>query len=179
MLVGCNKAVTPTGAEQKKVNPEIGTTEQPEQPDQSNRPSNYVKTYEDETHKKIQYGKMSLSLDFDHIVSDTRSDNTETFKCESDKGEVHPKTMTITVQAIKKQDFLNTENIISYLRNMSPNYEKIMIYNNVTDDSGIISSYSVTGDRLTNYVVCYRDACYLMESDNSNLDAWLFFQKCN
>lgn len=34
--------------------------------------------------------------------------------------------------------------------------------------------YSVTGDRLTNYTVCYPDACYLIESDYNMLDHDLF-----
>lgn len=84
--------------------------------------------------------------------------------------------MTITIRAIKKQDFLNTENIITYLSDLSPNYEKIKIYNNVTDDSGIISLYSVTGGSLTNYVVYYKDASYLIESDSSMLSLYLFKQ---
>lgn len=194
MLVGCNKVVThrqidtSNGVGEKKENSETGTIKQPDPSSTpistlistpisspSISPSNYVKTYEDETHKEIQYGKMSFNIGLNHIVSVTHSDNTETFMCESDKGKVQPEThMTITVRAIQKQDFLNTESIISYLSDISPNYEKIMIYNNVTDDSGIINLYSVTGGRLTNYVVCYREACYLIESDSSGLDAYLF-----
>jgi hypothetical protein len=187
MLVGCNKVVThrqidtSTGVEEKKENSVTGTIKQPDPSSNSpsnsptSSPTNYVKTYEDETHKEIQYGKLSFNIGLDHIVSHTYSDNIETFKCESDKGKVKPVThMDITVRAIKKQDFLNKESIISYLSDMSPNYEKIRIYNNVTDDSGIISSYIVTGGGQTKYVVCYRDACYLMESNNSSLDAYIF-----
>ncbi|MDF2858682.1 MAG: hypothetical protein K0Q87_4533, partial [Neobacillus sp.] len=134
-----------------------------------------VKTYKDETHKQIQYGKLSINFDGYHIVSDTSSDHNETFKLEIDKGKVRPAThMTIAIRAIKKQDFFNTENIISYLSDLSPNYEKIRIYHNVTDDSGIINLYSVTGGGLTHYVVCYRDACYLVESDYSILEIYLF-----
>ncbi|MDO3675712.1 hypothetical protein [Paenibacillus ehimensis] len=173
ILVGCNNVATNRQPDPAS-SPDSSPTNSPTNSLASN-PSNYVKTYKDETHKQIQYGKISINFDEYHIVSDTSSDRNETFKLEIDKGKVRPEThMTITIRAIKKQDFLNTENIITYLSDMSPDYEKIRIYNNVTDDSGIISLYSVTGGELTNYVVCYRDACYLVESDYSILEVYLF-----
>ncbi|KPV61220.1 hypothetical protein QJ48_01055 [Paenibacillus sp. A3] len=177
ILVGCNNVATnrqPDPTNSLISSPTSSLTSSPSN-SPSSSPSNYVKTYKDETQKQIQYGKLSINFDEYHIVSDTSSDDNETFILEIDKGKVQPKThMTITIRAIKKQDFLNTENIVSYLSDMSPNYEKIRIYNNVTDDSGIISLYSVTGGGLTNYVVCYRDACYLVESDYSILKVYLF-----
>lgn len=193
ILSGCSKVVAPeqtnstTGIEEKTEvsttrlegkteDSATGTIAQPSQIMSSpSNSSNNVTTYEDETHKKIQYGKLVIDFDYFHLVSDTLNNNSETFKCEINKGETWPETnMTITVQEIDKQNFLDTESIISYLSNMSPNYEDMRIYNNVTDDSGIISLYSVTGDGLTNYVVCYKDACYLVESDYSSLKIYLF-----
>lgn len=162
MLVGCNKEV--------KHSPTSSQSSSP-----TNSPSNFVKTYKDETHKQIQYGKLSFNVGVFHIVSHTRSDNTEIFKCEIDKGETRPEIhMTIKVREIEKKDFPDTKSIVSYLSDMSPNYEKIRIYNNVTDDSGIISLYSVTGGNLTNYVVCYRNVCYFIQSDYSILEVYLF-----
>lgn len=176
MFVGCGKVETPSS--------EVTTIEQQEQSDstasspsstQTTSPSDDAKTYEDETHKEIQYGKLSFNIGSYHIVSDVRSDSTETFKCEIDKGVTRPETqMTITIQEIEKQEFLNTESIISYLSDMSPEYEKIKIYYNVTDDSGISGLYSVIEGSQTKYVVCCRDSFYLIESDYSKLSNYLF-----
>ena len=180
ILIGCSEIVknnqinTPSIRDEKKVNSKI---EKVEQIDRSGPSNNCVKTYTDETHKNIQYGKLSFDIGLNHIVSDILGDNSETFKCVSDKGKVSPENhITITVQEIKKQDFSNMESIILYLRNMSVDYEEIVIYNNVIDNSGIINLYSITGSGLTNYVVCYTDACYLLKSDSRGLDAYLFKQ---
>lgn len=173
MLAGCNKVAThmqvatPNIVGEKEEN---SKNEKIEQLGQSNSQSNNVKTYEDETHKKVEYGKLSFDVDSYHIVSYMQSGNSATFKCEIDKGEVRLKThMTITIRKVGKQDFLDTESIISYLSNMSPNYEKIEIYNNVKDDYEITSLYIVKEDKLTKYVVCYRDDCYLIEYDDSRM----------
>ena len=167
MLVGCSDGVT---------NSQIDSTGCPISTSSSrptSNPSNYVKTYKDETHKQIQYGKLSFNIGVFHIVSQTSSDNTEIFKCEIDKVETRPEThMTIKVKEIERKNFPDTKSIVSYLSGMSPNYEKIRIYINVTDDSGIMSS--VTGGGLTKYIVCYKEACYLIESDYSNLEVYLF-----
>ena len=161
MLVACNNEVTNRPLDSSSSLTSI--------------PSNNNKTYTDETHRELQYGKLLIDFDDYHIVSDTRSDNTETFKYKIDSGRSGPEThITIKVRSIEKQDFPDTESILSYLGGISPNYEKIRIYNNVTDDSGIIGLYIVTEGRLTNYVVYYRDAYYLVESDNSMLDVYLF-----
>ncbi|QNU68754.1 hypothetical protein EHE19_005000 [Ruminiclostridium herbifermentans] len=82
--------------------------------------------------------------------------------------------MTVSIREIKKQNFYDKESIIKYLTKISPNFEKIMIYNNVNDDSAITSLYIITGEKLSNYIVCYEDACYLLESDYRNLDSYLF-----
>jgi len=71
-------------------------------------------------------------------------------------------------------DFADIQTIASYLKEMSPNYERIRIYDNVTDDSGITGLYSVTGKELTKYIVCYGDVCYLIESDYDILEVYLF-----
>ncbi|MEO3946652.1 hypothetical protein [Gorillibacterium sp. CAU 1737] len=137
--------------------------------------TNNAKTYADETHKELHYGKLIIYFDDYHLVSDTRSDNTGIFTYKVDKGRVRPETnITLKVRSIEKQDFPNTESILSYLGGISPDYERIRIYKNVTDDSGIIGVYSVTVGRLTNYVVYYRDAYYFVESDSSMLDMYLF-----
>ncbi len=187
MLAGCSNEVsnkqgdTPTTiTEENKDNLATGTIKQP---DLSNSSSDSrtsgasvkVKEYEDETHKEIQYGKLSFDIGLYHIVTHIYSDSSETFKCESDKGQVEPVAhMNITVQEIQKQSFLNSEGIMSYLRDMAPKYRKIRIYDNVTDKSGVASLYIVTEGGLTKYVVGYTDACYLLQSDNSNLDAFMF-----
>jgi len=69
-------------------------------------------------------------------------------------------------------DFADIQTIASYLKEMSPNYERIRIYDNVTDDSGITGLYSVTGKELTKYIVCYGDVCYLIESDYDILEVY-------
>lgn len=155
MLVGCSDGVTNSQLDSTR-SPVSSSTSSPANSPNSD-PSNYVKTYKDETQKQIQYGKLSFNIGVFHIVSQTRSDNTEIFKCEIDKGETRPEThMTIKVKEIERKDFPDTESIVSYLSDISPNYEKIRIYNNVTDDSGIISLYSVTGDGLTKYIIAIR-----------------------
>ncbi len=187
MLVGCNKAVTEPQVvispvvDEKKEDINIEKTEQPErseQPEQTVNPTSLpvdIKTYEDETHKKIIYSKLTLDTGSYHIVSETSKDNAVTYKCEIDKGTTRPKTnMFITIQETKKQDFQDVESIVAYLRDISPDYENILIYSNVTDDSGIIDLYSVEGVGLTNYIVCYSEVCYLMESDFNVLDSYLF-----
>jgi major membrane immunogen (membrane-anchored lipoprotein) len=141
----------------------------------SRNSSDYAKTYENESHKDLRFGKLSVTFDDYHIVSDTRSNDAETFQCKINQGESLPEThMSIKIRAIEKQDFPNTESIVSYLGNMISDYEKISIYDNVTDASGIISLYCVTGGELTDYVVCYKDDCYLIQSDYSVLDVYLF-----
>jgi len=45
--------------------------------------------------------------------------------------------MSVKIQEIEKMDFADIQTIASYLKEMSPNYERIRIYDNVTDDSGI------------------------------------------
>lgn len=169
MLVGCNDGVT-NNQKDSTGNPISISNSSP-----TSNPTNYVKTYKDESHKQIQYGKLSFNIGVFHIVSQTRNDNMEIFKCEIDKGETRPEThMTIKVREIERKDFSDNISIVSYLSGMSPNYEKIRIYNNVTNDSEIISLYNVTGDGMTNYIVCYKDACYLVESDYSILEIYLF-----
>lgn len=176
MLGGCNNGVTNSQIDSSSSltsnlvsSPNSTITGSP-----TSNPSS-VKKYKDENHKQIQYGKLSFSMDVFHIVSHTRSANTEIFKCEIDKGEARPEThMTIKVRKIEKKNFSDTKSIVSYLSDMSPNYEKMEIYSNVTDASGIISLYSVTGGGLTNYVVFYKNACYLVESDYNGLEIYLF-----
>jgi len=82
--------------------------------------------------------------------------------------------MSVKIQEIEKMDFADIQTIASYLKEMSPNYERIRIYDNVTDDSGITGLYSVTGKELTKYIVCYGDVCYLIESDYDILEVYLF-----
>jgi hypothetical protein len=93
------KEDTLTGAEGT-----IQSTDTAKQPDQPNSPisspSNYDKKYTDKTHKQIQYGKLLIDLDEYHIVSDTRTDNIETFKIEldnptEDNPEIHISNVTI------------------------------------------------------------------------------------
>lgn len=177
ILVGCNNVVTnnrvdtSTKIEKVEEYSEIGIVEQQIQ---SNNSSINNEIYDNETHKEIQYGKLSFDLNLYHIVSHMRSDKIETFMLELDEGEVRPQIhVTITIQTIKKQDLLNMESIMSYLMGLSQDYEKIMVYNNVTDDSGITSLYSVTGGGLTDYLVCYNDVCYLIESNYGKLDIFL------
>lgn len=166
-----DQAVSPTS--RPTVSPTSSPTQSPTSSPTAS-PSDYVKTYDDETHKDIQYGELSFNTRYYHIVSEISSDDIITYECEIDKGEVSPRTnMTITIREIKKQEFLNTDSIISYLSDMSPDYRNIMVYNNVTNDYGIISLYTVTGGGLTNYIVNYNDACYLIESDYSSLDFFL------
>ncbi|EMS72533.1 hypothetical protein [Ruminiclostridium cellobioparum] len=130
--------------------------------------SNYVKTYDDETHKNVQYEELSFNIGSYHIVSDSSSNNIETFKCEIDKSEGYSWTktyMTITVREMEKKELHDTNSIVAYLSDRYPNYEKINIYNNVTDNSGIISLYIASQGDQTKYVVSYKEACYLIESD--------------
>lgn len=139
-----------------------------EQPGQSNNSSNNTKTYNDETHKKIQFGKLSFDIEIYHIVSKTNSDDIETIVCEIDKGRGYSWTkpqITFTIREIKKQDVLNKESIIAYIRDVSPNYERIKVYNNITDDSGITKLLVIMEGDLTKYIVYYEDACYFIESD--------------
>lgn len=90
MLVGCNDGVT-NNQKDSTGNPISISTSSP-----TSNPTNYVKTYKDESHKQIQYGKLSFNIGVFHIVSQTRNDNMEIFKCEIDKGETRPEThMTI------------------------------------------------------------------------------------
>lgn len=178
MLAGCNKAAThvqietPTIVREKEEN---SNNEKIEQLGQLNSKSNNIKTYDNETHKKIEYGKISLNFDSYHIVSYIQSDNSATFKCEIDKGIGWSKThMTITIREMEKRDFLNVESATLYLRDNFPDYEQIVIYNNIADDSGITSLYRVTKGDLTNYIVFYSDVCYLIESDYNVLSTHLF-----
>lgn len=169
MLVACNKEAT-----NRPLDSSSGLTSSPSI-SPSISPSVDVKTYVDETHKELQYGKLLINMDDYHIVSDTRSDNSGIFKYTIDTGKSGPESnITIKVRSIEKQAFSNTDHILSYLSDISPHYEKIRMYNQVTDDSGIIGLYSVTEGRLTKYVVCYREACYFVESDYSLLDIHLF-----
>lgn len=183
MLVGCNNVITNSQVnttprlEDKNRDIEMAAVIHPDQSNsrtsspmgiQSSNLSNYVKTYKDKTHKNIKYEKLSFNIGSYHIVSITSSDNTETFNCKIDKGEGYSWTkthMTVTVRAIEKQDFLDSEKGEEHLCNMYPNYDKIRIYNNVTDNSGIISLYIVSEGDQTKYVVFYKDAYYLIESD--------------
>ena len=73
--------------------------------------------------------------------------------------------MTIIVRSIEKKDFLDTKSMVAYISDMYPNYDKIKIYNNVTDDSGIINLYIVSEGDQMKYIVYYEDASYLIESD--------------
>ncbi|MPM36751.1 hypothetical protein SDC9_83353 [bioreactor metagenome] len=155
----------------------VGTTQQPNQTSSTNN-ALQIKTYDDETHKTIQYGELVFSFESVgsyHIVSDTQWDSSETFKCEIDGGAKLPVTrMAITIKAIENPNLTDMESIISWLSDMSSNYEQIKLYSNVADDSGIISLYYVTGGGLTYYVASYNDAYYLIESDYSMLDIYLF-----
>lgn len=183
--VGINKTEThkqidtPTEVKEKE---EDFKNEEMEKLDQSNSQANNVITYENETHKKIEYGKLSFDLRYHHIVSYIQSDNGATFNCEIDKGEVWPEThMTITISKTEKRDFSNVESIILYFKEKFPGYENIEIFNNAIDNSGVTSLYNVTKSDLTNYIVCYSDVCFLIESDYKNLDIYLFknLQKAN
>lgn len=178
VLVGCDNvmtqspAVTSSGIQSgaSPVNTSGGQSN-----NSSGSESSYVETYTDESHKQIQYGKLSFDIGEFHVVSRKRSDNTETFECEIDKGKTRPQTrMSVKIQEIEKMDFADIQTIASYLKEMSPNYERIRIYDNVTDDSGITGLYSVTGKELTKYIVCYGDVCYLIESDYDILEVYLF-----
>lgn len=161
MLGGCNKEATI-----RPLDSSSGLT---------SSPSINVKTYEDETHKELQYGELLINMDDYHIVSDTRRDNSGVIKYKIDTGKDGSEpNITLKVRSIERQDFSNTDHIVSYVSDLSPDYEKIKIYDKVTDDSGIIGLYSATEGKLTNYVVCYREACYFVESDYSLLDINLF-----
>jgi len=138
-------------------------------------PADYSMDYKDETHKLLQIGKLAINFDFHHIVSDNLSDGIETVKCSLDKSEsLETKHMTITVQIMEKQEFPTTQSIISYLSTMLPDYEVICIYNQVTDDSDIRGLYCVTGNGLSEYIVYYDEACYLVTSDYDNLETYMF-----
>jgi hypothetical protein len=153
--------------------------DQREQSHQAERSTEYIKTYKDETHKKIQYGKLSFSLDSYHIVSDTNGGNREIFKCKVDEEKIWGENyMTIIVREIDKEDFSNIEKIISYLSERMPQYEKIEIYNNINDDSGISSLYVVQKGRQTKYTICYKNVYYLMESDNYRAIDPCLFRDC-
>ncbi|WP_372999648.1 hypothetical protein [Lutispora sp.] len=166
ILVGCNDITT-----QKQLDTSIETIEQQ---GQSNSSYN-IETYQDETHKEIQYGKLSFGLDLYHIVSYIRSDNEVTFKLEIDEGKVRPKTqMTIIIKEIEKQNFNNNDSTVEYLSNMFQAYETISIYTDIKDVSGITDLYSVTGQGMTKYIVCYNDTWYLIESDYNKLKHMLF-----
>lgn len=170
VLVGCNNEI---------INSHIDKAIQL-QPDQPNsitssptsirfgNSSNLVKTYEDETYKNIKFENLSFNIGSYHVVSDTSSGNIKTFMCEIDKGEGYSWTkthMTIIVRSIEKKDFLDTKSMVAYISDMYPNYDKIKIYNNVTDDSGIINLYIVSEGDQMKYIVYYEDASYLIESD--------------
>lgn len=163
-LVSCNREIikkqtNSTGATIKETNESIVL------PGNS---VNKIKTYEGEAYKKVQYGKLSFSVGSYHIVSDSNNGNFVTIKCKIDKGEGYSWTkdfMNITVRTIEKQDFLDEKSILSYSRGMYPNYDEIKIYNNLTDNSGIVSLCIVSEGDQTKYVICYKDAYYLIESD--------------
>lgn len=138
-------------------------------------PLNYDKTYTDEIHKLIQYGKLTFNIDVFHIVSQTQRDNSEIFKCQIDKDERRPKNhMTIKISEIEKKNFTDTRSVVSYLSEISHNYEKLTIYHNVKDESGIISLYIVTGGGQTKYIIYLKDSCYLIESDADFLEICMF-----
>jgi hypothetical protein len=175
MLAGCNDGGTDRQAYSSNnslssltINSAISSTINP-----ASSSSDYVKTYADKTHKELQYGKLSIDFDDYHIVSDTRSDSNETFQCEIDKGAYGPQTLIIKVRAIEKQAFSNTVSIVSYLSKLSPDYDELRIYSNMTNDSGIIGLYCAVESKLSHYVVCYQDDWYLVESDYSILDIYL------
>lgn len=134
-----------------------------------------VKKYDDETHKQIQYGELTFDLGKYHIEKHTIYENSEVFYCRIDKDETLPETsLTIKIARTDKRVFPDFNNIISFLSNLSPHYREIRIYDDVTDDSAIVSLYSVTDSELTNYIVCYKDSCYLLESDYNSLELYLF-----
>lgn len=189
ILVGCNNAKTnsqvdtATQLEENEDTETASTTlsNQTGQPDsitdsstgiQSDNSSDHTETYDDETHKEIKYEKMSFSIGSYHIVSHTSSGNIETFECEIDKGKGYSWTkphITITVRAIEKNDFPDTKSIVAYLSDRYPNYDKITIYNNIIDDSGIISFYVVSEGDERKYIVYFEDASYLIESANDEI----------
>ena len=81
--------------------------------------SDYIKTYKDETHKEINLGQRKIKLYDYHVVSDLRIDNINTFTCRINEGEDSvDNKMTISVIPINKQEFKNTENIITYLSSL-------------------------------------------------------------
>jgi hypothetical protein len=179
LTVGCTKPIAPVNSAESQTNEPPDVSSNPtSSPAGSPSPSIFIETYKDETHKQIQYGKLSFEIDsYFHIVYHARSDDTETFKCETDKDVTWQPVFTMTFVAIRemeKQYFTDTEGIAAYLRDLSPNYERIRIYHDVTDDSGIVGLYSVTGGGLTNYIVSHQDACYFIESDYCALDNDLF-----
>lgn len=187
-LIACNNTTTNSSIdtasrlEDKNTDIETETTKQPDQPNslvnsptslQSGNSSNYVQTYEDETHKNIKYEKLSFHIRSYHIVSYTKSDNIDTYKCEIDKGEEdywEKNQMTITVRTLEKQDFSDSKGMVAYLFDQYPNSYRVQVYNNITDNSGITSLYIVYEEEQKEqiqykYIVCFEDAYYLIESD--------------
>ena len=175
MTIGCTKPAAPVNPSESPKNnqPEISSS-----PISSPSPSVYIETYKDETHTQIQYGELSFDIaNYHHIVYHAQSNTADTYKCDINTGldwEQPRKISIIVMRKMEKQDFSDTESIAAYLRELSPNYERIDIYDDVADDSGIIGLYSITGGGITNYIVHYTDACYFIESDYSYLDLNLF-----
>jgi len=152
---------TMTSATSQSVTPVIGS-------------SDYIKTYKDETHKEINFGQRTIKLYNYHVVSDLRIDNINTFTCRINEGEDSvDNKMTISVIPINKQEFKNTENIITYLSEIDPNYDHMYWYENVNDKSGITNLYYVSEDYVSKYVVCLGDEWYLIESNSSILENYL------
>jgi len=120
VLVGCDNVMTQspavTSSGIQPVNTSGGQSN-----NSSGSESSYVETYTDESHKQIQYGKLSFDIGEFHVVSRKRSDNTETFECEIDKGKTRPQTrMSVKIQEIEKMDFADIQTIASYLKVMIP-----------------------------------------------------------
>lgn len=131
--------------------------------------------YNDETHKTIEFGEMAFDIESYHIVSQLKTDENGTFTCSVDANKKLPQSDIFIVISKNKIDMLNNkEDIVTYLTGLVNDYNKIKIYNNIKDKSGITHLYSIeSGDELY-YLVYYDKNSYLIQSDYSRLMYFLF-----
>lgn len=128
---------------------------------------NAVKYYSDENYKKINIGKLSVDLNPFHIVSETfnGSDYIIGYKEDQSISSNDSPVENMIIREMKNLKLMDRESIKSYLIKMMPSYEKIRIYNNITDDSGITYLSVIFGGSKSYCIVNFGDTSYLIDSN--------------
>ena len=128
--------------------------------------------YEGEENKIIEYGEVSMSMHYLHIISCTKSKDSITYELERDTDKTHwEDKATITIREIEKQSMETIQDMILDLHETYPTYYRAAVCHDINDDSGVTDYYDVRIDDFSYYTVFYGDTTYLIESNLNILDS--------